>query len=98
MSNSTGNVSKSKWARASMTALLAGAMIVGVGASASAHDEHWRGHWGRGWPHHEWRGPYYGGWYRPHYYAPPVVAYPPAYGYYGYYGPPSLNLNFDIPL
>ncbi len=93
-----GNIfSKSRVCRASIVAALAGLAIVGVGASASAHDG-WHRHWAHDWPHHEWRGRYYGGWYRPYYYAPPVVTYPPAYGYDGYYGPPSVNLNFDVPL
>ena len=97
MNNITGNVLKSKLARVSTTALLAGAVVIAVGSSANAYDG-WHRHWGHGWPHHEWRGPYYGGWYRPYYYhyAPPVVAYPPAYGYYGDYGPPGVSLNFNL--
>ena len=92
-----GNIfSKSRVRRASLAAALAGLAIVGVGASANAYDG-WHRHWGHGWPHHEWRGHYYGGWYRPYYYAPPpVVAYPPAYGYYGDYGPPGVSLNFNL--
>ncbi len=94
-----GNIfSKSRVCRASITAALAGLAIVSVGAGASARDG-WHRHWGHDWPHHQWRGPYYGGWYRPYYYAPPVVAYPPAYGYDGYYyGPPGMSLNFNVPL
>ena len=91
------SILKSRLGRASMTAVLAGLAVFGVAANANAYDRHWRGGGGHAhyWPHHEWRSPYYGGWHRPYYYGPPVVAYPPAYGYYA---PSGLNLNFNVPL
>ena len=98
------SILKSRLARASIISVLAGLAAVGVAANANAYD----GRWGHGWhghyvPHHEWHGYYGGGWYRPYYYAPPVVTYPPAYGYsyppaYGYSYPPGVSFNLNVPL
>jgi len=94
------NILKSKLGRASAIVAIAGLALIGAGATAEARDGHWGGHW-NGYYH----GPHYayhygyGGWYRPYYYAPPVVVYPPvAPPAYGYYGPPSLNFGLNVPL
>jgi hypothetical protein len=97
------SILKSRLGRASMIAVLTGIAALGATTSANAYDGYWHNHWrAHYYPHYQ----YYSGWYRPYYYAPPVVTYPRAYSYYTapsyytdpgyYYGPPaglSFNLN-----
>jgi hypothetical protein len=90
------NIFMSKLGRASAILAVAGLALTAIGSTAEARD--W-GHWDHG--HYYNHGYYhaypyrygYGYGYRPYYYAPPVVTYPPAYGYYG---PPSVNLNIPL--
>jgi hypothetical protein len=104
------NIFMSKLGRASAIFAIAGSALLGAGATAEARDvAHWGGHlnghqWaGHGYyhaPYHAYNYGYgYHGWYRPYYYAPPPVVYPPVVTPYGgYYGPPSLNFGFNVPL